>query len=450
MTGPLLGRQVFGRRKPALEEPAPAAQDSNVRAERRADALGRRMTIIGFASFNIGIGLCYGTFGALVLHLEEMFNADRATMGMALSLVALLHGLIAPVIGMLIPRVGIRPLMLSGAVLTSSGFALLPFVQDSLMMLATYGLLIGPGTALMGSLPVMTLISNWYERGQGRMVGFAMMPLLITVTPMATVWMLPFLGVKGVLFAAAIAVAAIIPLQLLIIDRPSLVDLRPVGAPREPPADMPRPALARTLSFGQLWRQPSFLMMATATGLVAGAGVAKSAHLVPILVEQGWALDQSALLLAISGATGILGSLLFGMIADRWSGATALAAGAFVQAVVWLILILPASFLLLTVDAIIIGMCGGGVISAKSVLVARLFGRGNFSFVSGVSSLTAVPFVFLLSPLAGHLRQQSSDYDLALLVIISLLAFAGVLNLALIRSETHARRASSQVDASPA
>ncbi|WP_336951354.1 MFS transporter [Sphingobium aromaticivastans] len=441
MSRPLRWRHPFGGNDTPLMEPAGTAQGGGAEAENQARAYGRRMTLIGFASFNVGTGLCYGTFGALVLHLEELFDADRAAMGMALSLVALLHGLTAPIIGMLIPRTGVRPLMISGAVLASLGFALLPFAGDSLKMLSIYGLLIGPGTALMGPLPVLTLVSNWYARGQGRMIGFAMMPVVVTISPMATVWLLTLLGVQGVLLAAAVAVAAVIPFQLLIVERPVQVHLRSVGAEQERNAGVPHPTPARTLNFHQLWRNPHFIMMATAAGVVAGAGVAKSAHLVPILIEQGWALDHAALLLAISGATGVLGSLLFGMIADRWSGATALATGAFVQTVVWLILILPTSFPLLIADAVIIGMCGGGLMSAKAVLVSRLFGRENFPFVAGISSLTAVPFLFLLSPLAGFLRQQSGDYDLPLLVIIGLLALAGLMNLALVRVETRARAA---------
>lgn len=432
--------------------PSPLAAEEEIKSnERRARLLGRRMTLIGFVAFNAGIGLCYGTFGVLVLHMEEMFGASRTAMGLALSLVALLHGLMAPIIGIIIPRAGTRLLMVSGTVLTSLGFGLLSFVQGSVSMLTIYGLLIGPGTALMGTLPVMTLISNWYAQGQGRMVGFALMPVIVTVSPMATIWLLPLLGLKGVLLAAAVTVAAIIPLQLLIVDRPSMLRLQPVGKNHEELREFSLAAPMRTVRLIELFRDPRFYMMATATGIVAGAGVAKSGHLVPILVEQGWPLDNAALLLSISGATGIFGSLMFGMVADRWSGATALACGAFVQAVVWLILIVPAGFLLLTADAIIIGMCGGGVISAKAVLGGRLFGRENFSYVMGASALASIPFVFIMSPLAGYLRQHTGNYDIALLVIIGLLATAGLMNIGLIKSEKRIRASDMErLAASPA
>jgi sugar phosphate permease len=420
----------------------PARGMADDQAERLAIRYGRRMTMIGFTCFNIGIGLCYGIFGALVLHLEQLFQADRATMGMALSLVALTHGLSAPVIGGLIPGVGIKPLMILGAILTSVGFAALPFATGGLMMLAIYGLLIGPGTALMGSLPVQTLLGNWYAQASGRMIGFAMMPVAVTVIPMLVVFLLPTLGVKGILFGAAAIAAAIIPLQMMIIDRPAQVGLRPVGAAIDA-TELERGSRAMpTLSFRQLWRNPYFIMMATAAGVVAGAGVAKSAHLVPILVEQGWSLERSALLLAISGATGMVGSIVFGMIADRWNAALALSMSAFVQAVVWLVLILPANFSLLVADAVIIGMCGGGMVSAKAVLVGRVFGRENFPLVAGLSSFTAIPFLFLLSPLAGFLRQTTGAYQVPLLVIICLLAAAGLMNLTILRLENRVKRRS--------
>src|SRR3546814_3247085 len=45
---------------------------------------------------------------------------------------------------------------------------------------------------------------------------------------------------------------------------------------------------------------------------------------------------------------------------------------------IWLILILPVGFGVLILDAVIIGMCGGGFLTAKAVLMNRIFGRASF------------------------------------------------------------------------
>jgi cyanate permease len=403
---------------------------------------GRWMVLVAFMSVNVGIGLCYGTFGTLVLHLERAFRVDRASVSLALSLVALAHGLLGPVIARLIRLYSIRAVMVTGAVMAALGFLLLTVSSGIWALLAIYGLLIGPGTALMGTVPALSLVSNWYSRGQGRMMGLVMMPVMVTVAPLTIVVLLPVLGFHGVLVATAAAYLLSAPLLLTAVDRPEQIGQQPVGGGF--PAPVTAGAMAEdapVLSARTLWTSGAFLAMALGAGIIAGAGVAKSAHLVPILVEQGWDMQRSALLLSISGATGIAGSLLFGALADRFGAAATLAVNGLVQAIVWWILVIPSPFLLLIVDAALIGACGGGMMSAKAVLATRLFGRENFPAVAGLSALTTVPFLFAIAPATGLLRQTTGSYVMPLLAIIGLFMVAALLFGSLVRLEARKRAA---------
>jgi MFS family permease len=400
--------------------------------EARASRLGRRMVAIGFLSINLGIGLCYGTFGVMVLDIERHFGVGRAEVSLALSFVALAHGLIAPVIGMLIGRIGIRPLMVAGALMSSLGFMLIPSASGSLAMFAIYGLLIGPGTALLGVVPVLTLVNNWFSRNQGRLMGIVMMPVVITVAPLAVVAAKPVLGLTGIFYVVAGLFIGALPLLLAVIDAPERVGLEPVGGA---PAHAGASGASEALTAFQLLRSPRFLLIVLASGLIVGAGVSKNVHFVPILTEQGWDISRAAFLLSISGATGIAGSLLFGYLADRFSSSGALAINALLQACVWLILILPSPFALLVVDAVVIGACGGGVASAKGVFVNRFFGRANFARVSGLSALTTIPFVFAISPIVGALRERFGNYELPLAAIIILFIVASLCCASLVRTE---------------
>lgn len=402
------------------------------------------MVAIACLAVNTGIGLCYGTFGTLVLHIERHFHADRASVALALALTAIMHGVLAPVIGMMIGRYRIRSLMLAGALLAGAGFLLLAPAGSPLALLLIYGAMIGPGTALMGVIPALTLVNNWYGKGQGKMAGVVMMPLALTVAPMIVAWLLPYLGFRGLVIGTAALYLLALPAFWMIVDKPEQLGLRPIGAEEEGEAPPPQgpaataPAKPR-LTIGALWRDPIFLLMVTGTGIIAGAGVAKSAHFLPALVEQGWDMERAALLLSISGATGMAGSLLFGALADRFSASLALALNGLLQAVVWLILVLPSPFALLVVDAVVIGACGTGLISAKAVLVTRIFGRENYAYVAGISAFTTLPFVGALPPVVGLLRDSSGSYALPFLALIGGFVLAAACFLLVIRAEMRAR-----------
>lgn len=373
---------------------------------------GPRMVAIGFIAQSLAIGPTYGAFGPLLGEFERTFDMSRAMVSLPLSLVVLANGLLAPVIGSFVERFTIRRTLMLGALLLAIGYLVLAMARSGVEVLLIYGLLIGPGVALLGMLPNATLVTNWYTERQGTMLGIVNMPLMVMIVPLAVAWLLPDLGFRGVIILLAAVHAFALPALWFVVDRPEAIGQRPFGA--APPVATGNPVDADSpIPMMRLLAVPLFLLTTLGAGLAVGAGVSKMVHLVPLVTERGWSLDQAALLMAISGGTGVIGALLFGWLADRIGGAGALIINCVTQAIIWLILILPVGFGVLIVDAVIIGMCGGGLITAKAVLVTRIFGRASFSRVMGLSGLMNVPFLFGLSPLAGKLRDLTGDYGLA-------------------------------------
>ncbi|MAL94873.1 MAG: MFS transporter [Haliea sp.] len=369
----------------------------------------RFMAVIAFVAQNTAVGLCYGSFGVLILEFERHFAVGRAQAALAFSLVVLATGLVAPFIGSLLGRISIRPVMMSGAVLASLGFAGMTLTDSYPVMLACFGLLIGPGVSLLGNIPAITLVNNWFTRRQGFVLGLVMMPVAVTLVPLAVVKLLPVLGFEGLLWLIAAGYLAILPLLLFVVDRPQHL----VGAVGSD-AEKRRAAGGQGVSNNPLLRDvlghPAFLPLVLATGLMMGAGIAKNTHMVPLLVESDWSMEKATLLLAISGGSAVIGSLLLGTLADRFNAAGVLLGNALLQMVVWLILIAPVSYPLLVLDAVLIGICLGGFGTAKAVVVVRIFGQQRFAFVSGLTGLTTLPFLFGLSPVVGLVREMTGSY----------------------------------------
>ena len=354
------------------------------------------MAIIAFLAHNAAVGLCYGSFGVLVMEFERHFSAGRAQTSLAFSLVVLASGLMAPFVGALLGRTHIRSVMISGALLASVGFFCLPVTQHPSMMLACFALLIGPGISLLGLLPAVTLVNNWFSHRQGLVLGLVMMPVAVTVVPLIVVKLLPILGFETLLRGIGLVYLAVIPVLLLVKDSPEhwQASKRNTGGTE---ADAPAIVKPQRPSVPAVLWHPAFLPLVIATGLMMGAGVAKNTHMVPLLVEGQWSMEQATLLLAMLAV---------------------IACNALLQSVVWLILITPASFTLLLLDAVLIGMCIGGLSTAKAVVVSRVFGRSQFAFVSGLMGFCTLPLLFTLSPLMGLLRQTSGDYTLPISLII--------------------------------
>ena len=369
----------------------------------------RFMAVIAFVAQNTAVGLCYGSFGVLVLEFERHFAVGRAQAALAFSLVVLATGLVAPFVGSLLGRVSIRPVMMTGAVLAALGFFGMSLTDSYPVMLACFGLLIGPGVSLLGNLPAVTLVNNWYTRRQGLVLGLVMMPVAVTLVPLAVVRLLPVLGFEGLLWLIAACYLAVLPLLMFVVDRPEYLGARGAGATGvgSGAAGHLRPAhpLLR-----DILGHPAFLPLVVATGLMMGAGIAKNTHMVPLLVESDWSMEKATLLLAISGGSGVIGSLLLGTLADRFNAAGVLLGNALLQMVVWLILIAPVSYPLLVLDAVLIGICLGGFGTAKAVVVVRIFGQQRFAFVSGLTGLTTLPFLFGLSPVVGLVREMTGSY----------------------------------------
>lgn len=369
------------------------------------------MILIGFLLVNLTTGITYGSFGPLVTTFAEHFNTRLSLVSLALSLVVLDSGLVAPFVGWLIARFSMRRMMSAGAIMVGSGYVGLSIGQSVIHMLLCFGLLIGPGIALLGPLPCYTLVSNWYRDGQGRAIGLINMPILVIAMPLSVTALLPSIRFETMMLLLAALHILALPLVAMVIDRPDRIGQRQRGGE---PMPVKGKALPTSLTIIGLLGDPTFLLMVLASGLIAGPTVSKSVHLFALLREGGVDPGRAALLLSISAGTGVIGSLLFGALADRTNAAIALMTNALIQAVVWLILVMPVYFPLLVVDAMMIGLCAGGFLPLKGVLVGRLYGARNFALVMGASGLGTLPFMFGAAPLAAVLREATGDYKLAI------------------------------------
>ena len=168
----------------------------------------RMMVFRAFMAQNVAIGCAFGGFGVSVIPLQEHYGASRGTATLALALCVMVQGLVGPLIGSLIGRIGLRWTMTIGALISGAGYALLAVAPSMPVVLLLYALPIGVGLAMFGSFPASVLASNWFPRNPGTALGIANTPLLVAILPMAGLVLIRDYGLAS--FSLALAALLLI------------------------------------------------------------------------------------------------------------------------------------------------------------------------------------------------------------------------------------------------
>lgn len=385
--------------------------------------LGPRMVFLAFLLKNLAVGLTYGSFGALVTTLSSRLDARLSLVSIALPLVVLCGGLLAPLAAWAIRRFSIRKVMITGCLFAATGYVGVAFSVNILQVLLCYGLLIGPGVTLMGMLPCYVLVGNWYTRGQGRAIGIMNMPIMIMIMPLLTTAMLMQLSYATIMLVLAGGYLFALPFAAAVIDHPSLVGQRVKGEDGQQSGLPAHPSVTS----GQLLRKVSFLAILLGLVSTMAPAVAINVHLIPLLIERSLSAQHAALLLSVFGGAAALGSFAYGALADRVNPTAALIVNAVTQALAWTAMLAITSLDVLSVSAAAaLGTGVGGMMSALTVLITKLYGASNLGRVLGLLNLIGLPILFVAPPLTAAVREAQGSYGPAIMAFVVTLGLAAV------------------------
>jgi len=177
----------------------------------------------GFLIEGLGYGARY-SFSVFFPTLIQEFGWPRDMAASILSIHLLCYGLVAPLAGSLVDRVGARRTMLSGTGLLALGLALSRFGNAPWHFFLSFGVLTGAGLCLLGSVPLTAVIRNWFERRRGAALSliyvgsggaYACYP--------AVAWLIDRLGWRQAFLAEGFIVAAILvpAISLAMVYHPS-------------------------------------------------------------------------------------------------------------------------------------------------------------------------------------------------------------------------------------
>ncbi|MFI7442882.1 MFS transporter [Nonomuraea indica] len=181
-------------------------------------AAGERVAWAGLAAMTISFGLNFSA-GVFFAPAAAAYGVDATALAVAAALSTALTGVLQPVIGILLDRVGAKVVLVTGLLLMAASYLALAVVQQTWHFVAAYLVLGGLGFASSSSLAVTTLLGRVYGQSAGpalarAAVGINLGQLLV---PWAATSLFEPVGVRAtyaLLGGAALVATAVLALVL--------------------------------------------------------------------------------------------------------------------------------------------------------------------------------------------------------------------------------------------
>ncbi|MFH1092185.1 MAG: MFS transporter, partial [Pseudomonadota bacterium] len=333
---------------------------------------------------------------AFVNPLVKEFGWSYAQVSLAASLRGLEMGLFAPIIGILVDRVGTRILLLVGMITVGAGLVLLSFTQSLLTFYAAF-LVLSFGAGGCTTVVLMTSGVKWFKKRVGLALGIVfagygagglLVPLFVKLIDLYQ-W-------RTALLIVGVGAWVIgIPLALVVRDNPQKYGLEVDGAsPSETKPAMEAAAPRRVLGLGQAFKNRDFMLVLFAEAFRFFIVSSLVMHIMPYLTGQGISRSTAGFIAAGIPLVSIAGRLGFGWLGDLYKKKYVLACSFSFMFVGLLALAYVNIFALLILFMLAFPIGYGGGTTVRGALIREYFGAASFGkligITMGVSSLAEI------------------------------------------------------------
>lgn len=352
-------------------------------------------------------------------------------------------GLLGPIEGLLIQKLGPRRAVFIGLTIFGLGFLLFSQIRE-LWQLYTIFFILSLGAGLGAIVPMQSVINNWFVRYKTRAMSLQLEGIAIggIVVPLLLAWSIggsdPATSERygwsnTAIFIGVLITALAFPLSQLIQNRPEDVGLLPDGdsnvlvtashlAPsaispgREPEGYTLQEAL-RTKSFWLISFGHAASVMVTAT---------ISVHLGLMLDDRGFSLLAISAVVAVYTAVNAIFILIGGYLGDRSPIRLVAFWFSILQALALVVLVMANNTEMLFLFAVLFGV-GRGFMPVTTAMRGIYFGRKAFAVITGVAKVPSNISVFIAPLFAGFIRDATGTYDVSFLTIAAISAIGSLL-----------------------
>ncbi|HXH14247.1 MAG TPA: MFS transporter [Alphaproteobacteria bacterium] len=405
------------------------------RTEKRRLFYGWVVVAGAFTSFAVSAGVMHSFTVFFVAFLEE-FGWSRADTSVAYSVAQLISGASAPLIGVLVDRLGPRLLVLLGGIILAVGLAANAYVTSLWQLILLYGLVMTLGANCLGLLVSAPLVSRWFVRKRGMAIaivqsangfGRATSTPLVQLLISAVGWRVAYL-----VLAVFMAVLIVPLMRLFQIREPGDMGLLPDGIvpSRTQGASTSTPSFRGGVRQApphdwSLWEAMKTLHLWLLFGVYAFTGLGSffvSLHQLAFAVDLGFDKLYAASVLGMGSFLTIGGIISIGTISD-YIGREIAAILAYLISIIGvtcaLFLVSPQQTWLLWLHACFFGVTWGArgpLITAKT---ADLFQGKHLGAIFGVISIGTGLGAAAGSWASGWIFDLTGSYRLAFVLSIA-------------------------------
>jgi MFS family permease len=358
-------------------------------------------------------------FGVVLKPLSEEFGWNRAQLTGAVLLAMIVLSICQPIVGILVDRVGPRKILVGGLALL--GLSLIPFsfVTNLWQVYLLYGFLMSFGLAAASPVMATSLVGRWFTEKRGLAMSMAtsgsafgqllIVPLAAWIM-LASSWQMTY----RILAVALLAVA--LPL--------SVIFLRDTPRATNPGGEVPKAEDGLTLR--EAVSHPAFWVLAFGFIVCGWTMAFPNTHFLAYADDMGMSVLHAANTVSVTAVFSILGSVLFGLAADRYQRTTVLALTYALRGAAFLLLLLLPAGNLLYVYGLILGISWTATTPLTAAIAADRYGTKHLGLIFG-SLFTFMNLGFGIgSLLDGVIFEIGGGYEAALLVNVALGVVAAV------------------------
>ena len=375
------------------------------------------------------------TPSVLIVPLEAEFHWSRATISFAVAVNIFLYGLAGPFAAAILERFGLRRTIIVALLVIAAGVALTPLMSQSWQLVLLWGVVVGSGSGVTALVLGATVAARWFSKRRGLVVG-----VLTASTATGQLLFLPALASLAETYGwrtvsitvAGIAGAMIVPVALLMRDRPSDIGLPLYGdavlTPPQPPA--PNPFRRALLALVEASKNRNFWLL-SGSFFICGASTNGliGTHLIPACIDHGIPEVAAAGLLAAMGVFDFFGTTLSGWLSDRLDNRMLLAwyYGLRGLSLLCLPFAFTSSFWGLSLFAVFYGLDWIATVPPTVRLTAQTFGEQGVAVYFGWIAATHQLGAAMAAWAAGVLRVETGDYLVAFMSAGALCLVASVM-----------------------
>ncbi len=343
------------------------------------------------------------TIAVFVYPLSEELGWSRTLISGAAAAGGLAATFMSPIVGRLIDRYGARAVLTASILVLCIATMILARSDITLTVMGAtipWVFYIGYATGrVIFSSPVQigasVVVSRWFIRLRGRTngilnlshsIGMVLFPLIASIVIAQSGWRDAWLVLSVLVF-----VAALLPVALLISERPEDLGLRPDGDSEEPSADTADGVSVSDTPEEPDWtskeavRTPTLWLLAVATGLLFLMQAGTNTHSAAFFQDQDLGAVIAGVGISFNAIFLGVGSIVWGRVVEKAPVRFVMAAVALVMA--------AASFLFITTNtpaealgySALFGFGLGGMLTVPPVAYADYYGRRSLGTIRGIT-----------------------------------------------------------------